>query len=173
MANTYVAIATITVGSGGAANIEFTSIPGTYTDLLVKFSGRSTGTESSGYADGILRFNSSTTNYSERMVYGIGSTTGSASQSSNGIKWNFGTSSIATTSTFGSSDIYIPNYISSNNKSVSVDSVAENNSATVNIVALTAGLWSDSAAITSVSITPGSGSWSQYSSATLYGIKKD
>jgi hypothetical protein len=36
MANTYEAIATVTVGSGGAANIEFTSIPGTYTDLINK-----------------------------------------------------------------------------------------------------------------------------------------
>ena len=36
MANTYVAIATVTVGSGGAASIDFTSIPATYTDLVVK-----------------------------------------------------------------------------------------------------------------------------------------
>jgi hypothetical protein len=36
MANTYEAIATVEVGSGGAADIEFTSIPGTYTDLAIK-----------------------------------------------------------------------------------------------------------------------------------------
>jgi hypothetical protein len=41
MANTYEAIATVTVGSGGATDIEFTSIPGTYTDLLIKSSLRS------------------------------------------------------------------------------------------------------------------------------------
>jgi hypothetical protein len=35
MANTYTLIASsVTVGSGGAANIEFTSIPATYTDLV-------------------------------------------------------------------------------------------------------------------------------------------
>jgi hypothetical protein len=163
-------IASTEVGSAGAADITFSSIPQGYTDLIIKFSGRSTGTESSGYADGILRFNGTTTNYSERMVYGIGSSATSVSQSSTGIKWNFGTSSVATASTFGNSETYIPNYASSNNKSVSIDTVVENNSATVNVLALNAGLWSNSAAITSVSITPGSGSWVQYSTAILYGI---
>jgi hypothetical protein len=42
MANTYEAIATVEVGSGGAADIEFTSIPGTYTDLVLKLSARGT-----------------------------------------------------------------------------------------------------------------------------------
>jgi hypothetical protein len=36
----YEAIATVEVGSGGAADIEFTSIPATYTDLVVKLSVR-------------------------------------------------------------------------------------------------------------------------------------
>ena len=41
MANTYVKIATVTVGSGGAANMTFSSIVGTYTDLAIKISARS------------------------------------------------------------------------------------------------------------------------------------
>lgn len=171
MATTFTKIDSYEVGSGGAASIDFTSIPATYTDLVLKFSGRSTGTESSGYADGILRFNGSTTSYSERMVYGIGSTASSASQSSTGIKWFFGTSSVATASTFGNSEVYIPNYTASTNKSVSIDTVAENNSASANILALDAGLWSNTSAITSISITPGSGNWAQYSTAYLYGVK--
>ena len=40
MAVTHNLISTITVGSGGAASIDFTSIPQTYTDLLVKISLR-------------------------------------------------------------------------------------------------------------------------------------
>jgi hypothetical protein len=40
MALTYTAIKTVTVGSGGAANIDFTSIPQTYTDLVLKVSAR-------------------------------------------------------------------------------------------------------------------------------------
>ena len=45
MANTYELIASSTVGAGGASSIDFNSIPNTYTDLLVKLSGRS----STGY----------------------------------------------------------------------------------------------------------------------------
>lgn len=172
MALTYVKIASATVGAGGASSILLNNIPSTYDDLVVKASLRSTGTESSGYADGIITFNGSTTGYSERMVYGIGSTASSAAQSSTGIKWFFGTSSVATASTFGNAEAYVPNYRTSNNKSVSIDSVAENNSASANIVALTAGLWSNSAAITSITITPGSGLWAQHSTAVLYGISR-
>ena len=40
MANTFVLLASTTVGSGGASSIDFTSIPATYTDLVVKVSGR-------------------------------------------------------------------------------------------------------------------------------------
>ena len=36
MANTYVLISSSTVGSGGAASIDFSSIPATYTDLVLK-----------------------------------------------------------------------------------------------------------------------------------------
>ena len=42
MASTYIPIATVTVGSGGATNIEFTSIPNTYTNLIILTSLRGT-----------------------------------------------------------------------------------------------------------------------------------
>jgi hypothetical protein len=62
----------LTVGSGGAANIEFTSIPGTYTDLLIKLSARNvTNTETTG----AIYFNNDTTNanYTARRLLGDGS----------------------------------------------------------------------------------------------------
>jgi hypothetical protein len=78
-----------------------------------------------------------------------------------------------TASTFSNGEFYIPNYASANNKSVSFDSVTENNKATDQILALNAGLWADSAAITSIKLEVNGGTYniSQYSSATLYGIK--
>jgi hypothetical protein len=157
--------------NASAASVTFSNIPQSgYTDLKIVTSARGTASLSSGYVDGIITFNGSTTGYSERMVYGIGSSAGSLSQSSTGIKWNFATSSVATASTFGNSEAYIPNYTSSNNKSVSIDTVAENNSSTVNILALNAGLWSNTAAITSITITAGSGSFVANSTFSLYGI---
>jgi hypothetical protein len=166
MATTFEAIATVTVGSGGAANIEFTSIPGTYTDLVVKVSGRSTSTSTG--AD--ITFNNNSTSYTNRRLYGTGSSTGSDTNSTTFVSNTMIVDSSYTANTFGNGEFYIPNYTSSNNKSVSVDGVTENNSSTA-LMMFTASLWSNSAAITSIKITPVLGSLTQYSTATLYGIK--
>jgi hypothetical protein len=167
MANTFVKIASVTVGAGGAASIDFTSIPSTYTDLVLKISGRNTA--NSSIVD--LTFNGSTSGYSYRGLYGNGSSAASNNGSS--------VASIAllalevstyTASTFSNQEIYIPNYAGSQNKSVSADEVTENN-ATLSVASLYAGLWDNSAAITSIKLDPDSGDFAQYSTATLYGIK--
>ena len=54
MANTYTLISSVTVGSGGASSIDFTSIPATYTDLCLVWSGRSAGSD----VDTKITFNS-------------------------------------------------------------------------------------------------------------------
>ena len=176
MATTYEAIATVTVGSGGAANIEFTSIPATYTDLLIKVSARNNESDSAG---GLfyVNFNNSTSNLSSKVLYAYGSGLGSLSSTATSAIFGYICSNGSTTSTFGNSEIYISNYASSNNKSVSVDAVNENN-ATDGRQNLVAGLWSNTAAITSIKLVSAtissgsaSGNFVQHSSATLYGIK--
>ena len=165
MANTYTLISSVTVGSGGAASMAFSSIPSTYTDLQVLLSIRDTGTNGTG----IIQFNSDTTaaNYSYRVVYGSGSTAQSGSSSN---PWFYNeTISTDTANTFASGSIYIPNYTGSNKKSVSIDVVTENN-ATLAYTNLYAGLWQGTAAITGITFTPFSGNWTQYSTAYLYGI---
>jgi hypothetical protein len=173
MANTYVQIgSTVTVGSGGAANIDFSLIPSTYTDLVLKLSLR--GSDANNYVNSRISFNGSTSGYTCKMVYGLGSGTPSSLNNSvtNAVDFSsYGTGSSATASTFGSVDVYIPNYAGSQNKSLSVDQVSENN-ATTAIAALTAGLWSNSAAINQITITPAVGTYVQYSTATLYGLSK-
>lgn len=170
MAITYEAIATTTVGAGGAATIEFTSIPGTYTDLVVKLSVR--GDNNVTTQQMYMTFNNSTTGYSARQVYGDGASATSATLSNSGAAISIvnTNTSVSTANTFSSTDVYIPNYTSSNNKSASADSVTENNGTTA-LAGLTAGLWSNTAAITSVKFAPQSGNFVQYSTATLYGIK--
>lgn len=173
MALTYTAIATVTVGSGGAASIDFTSIPGTYTDLLIKHSLR--GNHADIYHAIILQFNSNTSNYSTREINGYNGTVSSTTRTTlgNGMYAGNADGSTATSSTFGSGEIYIPNYAGSNNKSVSIDVVNENNSALADTT-LIAGLWSNTAAITTIKLIPFSAhgnSWLQHSTATLYGIK--
>jgi hypothetical protein len=164
---TYTLISSVTVGSGGAANITFSSIPQTYTDLVIKLSSRTNrGTVVGDFV--VVSFNGNTANRSSRDLYGSGSGTFSGSYSTMyGALANSGDS---TASTFGNAEIYIPNYTSSNNKSISVDSVSENN-ATEAYTYLNAGLWSNSSAITSVTLTPNVGTlFNQYSTAYLYGI---
>jgi hypothetical protein len=173
MANTYVKIGSVDVGILGAAYIEFTSIPSTYTDLVVKISGRTL--KASTYAALYMSFNSSTSNFQDKELYGVGSTAGSGTSSASpgaGQTVAYVAGSTVTASTFGNSEIYIANYAGSANKSLSNDSVVENNSATANILALIVNLWSNTAAITSIRLTPDGGDFVQYSTATLYGISK-
>lgn len=169
MATTYKLIASSTVGSGGASNIEFTSIPGTYTDLLLRVSIRSA--YSSGTDALEITFNGSTTSRSYKTVNGNGSTAGSFAGTI--IYGGEANTASQTASTFSSHDIYIPNYSGSEFKSASIDSVEETNGTTVYAM-LTAALWSNTSAITTVKCVLSSASnFVQYSTAYLYGIKKD
>jgi len=169
MANTFTKIASVTVNAGGgAASIDFTSIPSTYTDLCVKISARCTG---GGAFGGIyIAFNGSSANYS--LIYlGIASTSPvSYTRSAFGTNHLYYIpSTSATANTFGNGEIYIPNYTSSNYKSLSADGANEDNATSI-YEGISAGLWSVTSAINQLTFTT-SGNFTQYSTATLYGIK--
>ena len=172
MANTYEAIATVTVGSGGASSISFSSIPATYTDLSLLISARTDGSEIDRLIN--LTFNGSTSGYSTRELLANPPTVSSLSWSSAAQIYLFQmAASSATANTFGNIQAYIPNYAGSNNKSLSCDGVTETNatSGTNRLLSLSASLWANTAAITSINLTPQAGNFVQYSTATLYGIK--
>lgn len=173
MALTYQAIATVTVGSGGASSVTFSNIPQTYTDLVLFMSARTNLNTSQRYSNMIIRPNGSTTNLSDKNLFTIdGATVGSGVDNNDLVAGQAANDSL-TANTFGNSVCYIPNYTGSNNKSTSMDGVNENN-ATAAAVLFFAGLWQNSAAITSLDILPltGSGtSINQYSTFYLYGIK--
>ena len=175
MATTYTLISSVTVGAGGASSIDFTSIPSTYTDLVLKLSARDNRTGTNYTDDVRLRFNGSSTGYSNKVLYGGGGSAGSFGGSSMDLAYGgYAVGTDGTANTFGNSEIYIPNYTGSNNKSISVDGVAESNSSTGVYAALEAGLWGNSAAITSIALTPVNGTtWLQNSTAYLYGIKNN
>ena len=165
MANTFELIASSTVGSGGAASIDFTSIPSTYTDLCLKVALRS---NTAGAEAVIIEFNGSTTGFSGRRLAGEG--TGVTSDTLTNIRAAIDTAA-NTSSSFSNGEFYVPNYAGSANKSVSLDMVMENN-ATAAVQSLVAGLWSNTAAITSIKLSLNAGgSFVQYSTAYLYGVK--
>ena len=175
MANTYTLISSVTVGAGGAASIDFTSIPATYTDLKLVLSLRGNAAQYDDYIN--LRFNNdSGANYSARNLSAVGGggvDSRSWSAQTYGYAFQIDAAN-STANTFGNVEIYIPNYTSSNTKSFSNDGVAEQNGDTWTNrqSSLNAGLWSGTAAINRITLSVGGSTlWVQYSTAYLYGIK--
>jgi hypothetical protein len=161
---TYEPIASVN-GTGSSDTISFTSIPGTYTDLVVIARGRI----SSG-SDAILQFNTDIgNNYSTTILYGTGTTAGSYRETSQArILADFYGYPADNNNHIG---IYhIMNYANTTtNKTVLCRS---NNAETAAGVDATVGLWRSTAAITSVQIkNTGNRNWYTDSTFALYGIK--
>jgi hypothetical protein len=154
--------------NASAASVTFANIPQTgYTDLKIVMSVR---TDFASTNDNIkLSFNGSTASFSARRLYGSGSAAASDTLTDNtsGIVCD---GASATASTFSNAELYVPNYLGGTNKSYSADSVAETN-ATTTYMYLVAGLWSNTAAISSVTFTPQGGTnFVAGSTFSLYGI---
>jgi hypothetical protein len=170
MANTYTLLETITVGAAGASSVTFNSIPPTgYTDLVIKGSIRTSDSGTEGSL--CIGFNGSTANFTLTMLRGSGAAASSFTRttfSENRISYINAVG--GTASTFANVEIYVPNYTAAVNKSISVDGVQEANATTAYSV-LTAGLWSSTAAITSLNFTVGTAAnFAQYSTFSLYGV---
>lgn len=165
MPNTMTLIASYTA-TGAVSSIVFSSIPNTYTDLLLQVSARSDVNTAAVRLD----FNGTAVN-SSKVLYGNGASALSVT-STTYVVIGGTVESGATGNTYSNASFYIPNYLSSNNKSVSIDGVAENNGTTA-YIGLGAALWSNAAAITSITVKPNSDNFAASSTAYLYGIKKD
>lgn len=155
------------------ATVTFSNIPGAYTDLLCVVSARANRTTATTSQPGYVQMNpnGSSANHSLRTLQGNGSTATSYTDTliyaicpANSANW--------TADTFGYAEFYIPNYAGSTNKSVSIFGGSENNNATT-FTAVTAALWSNTAAITSLDfVEQNSHSFVSGSSFFLYGITK-
>lgn len=168
---TYKLISSVTVGSGGASTMEFTSIPQTYTDLKVVISARNTST-SGNESQILLSVNGNSSAGSWKLLYGNseGAFTGA---NSGYLQPAHAPSTNTTANTFGNAEIYFPNYTSTTtNKSFSSDFATENNSSAANsaILGFYANLWSNTNAITSLTFTSNISNFLQHSTAYLYGI---
>ncbi len=167
MPTTMKLIAKNVLGSN-TATVTFSSIPQTYTDLLLITSARCSRAVT--VSDLAVAFNGSTANFTGRALYGNGSSALSTTSVARYVGTITGAN--ATANTFGSSECYIPNYTGSTNKSFSVSGCNETN-ATEAYISVIAGLWSNTAAITSIDITEqGGGNLVTGSSFFLYGITK-
>ena len=165
MANTYTLISSYTV-STAQMDVEFTSIPSTYTDLVVVVSCRLTRATNGGQLN--VNFNGSSANLTGRNLWGTGSATSSGTDVAL-VALVPGANTTA--STFSNFQLYVPNYAGSTNKSWSSDFVSENN-ATAGYDGLVAGLWSQTAAINAIKFLDNGGNTiAQHSTFYLYGVK--
>lgn len=167
MANTMKALQSITVGAGGANNLTFTNIPQTYTDLIVKISGR---TLAGGVADSLGMFiNGVQTNRLRIALYGNGYNALSNSSTYRDVGASNGQGS--TSNTFSNVEIYLPNYASNLFKSFTSNSAWGNNSQSAD-TGMVAGVWSSTAPITSLAFDSASAgvNFVQNSTFTLYGV---
>lgn len=173
MPSSRILIASNTLTSS-AASVTFSAIPGTYTDLILKYSMR---TDSSSYLQWLnLRFNGdsgSATTYSLTYLAGTGTAAVSGRYTST-YRWAVqgANGALSTSNTFSNYEVYIPSYTVAQNKPASIFGVMENNSSTANQSEIdTAGaLYQNTAAITSILIESGSNILSG-SSFWLYGLK--
>lgn len=172
MANTYVLINKVSINTP-TTTVTFSSIPNTYTDLLIFCSLRMNmvGTNAGSAS---LRFNNdSGANYTHTRLRGDGTTVdvGNSTSTNQIIVFNNCCSNGNEAGTFSSSTIYLPGYADSNPK-LSGEFHASENSNINAYMNYQAGRWTggSGAAISQISII-GADNFSQYSSFSLYGIK--
>jgi hypothetical protein len=177
----YESIATTTVGSGGASNIEFTSIPATYTHLQIRGILQ---TNRSGYIVDLtkIQFNSDTgTNYSSHNLYGGYNTTPNVNPDANTSASNMafhGLNSGVGANIFNAVVMDILDYANTNKYKTVRNLQGFDVNGTVGTgslggtITLSSGNWRSTNAVTSVKISMIDGTlFNQYSSLALYGIK--
>lgn len=164
MANTLIPIQTYAL-SATTASVTFSNIPQNYTDLRLVASTRTD--YATTYGTVYATFNGSGTGYTARDIQGSGAS--AISYTDTKILLTSGVGASATASTFSNAELYITNYAGSSYKSTSTDSVGEHN-ATTAYINFDSGLWSNTAAITSLTLTPSQGNFVSGSTFTLYGV---
>lgn len=160
----------VSVGSAGAANIEFTSIPSTYTHLQIRGIGRSTVATTSGQV--YIQFNSDTTsNYSLHYLYGDGTTVYSGGGASQTEMYAFRiTGASAASSIFGGGVVDILDY-KNTSKYKTLRTLSGEDRNGNGFLFYQSGLWLSTSAITSIKLYPSSNNFAQYTQFALYGIK--
>lgn len=169
MPATYTLIASNTLSST-ATSVVFSDIPQIYTDLVLRISPR---LGNAGADDWTIRPNGSNLNGSVTRVYYNGSGGSAVATSDRGTSLVFGTTpgTAVTSNTFGSSEVYIPNYTGTTTKPISSISVMENNASVYAFIYASAGFYNNTTALTSLSILSGGSQFVSGSSFFLYGIK--
>lgn len=167
--NSYESISTVTVGSGGAASISFSSIPSTYKQLQVRGIGRTTSSSNPIFIQ--LNSDTTTSNYYSHALYGNGSAAYAQAEGSTYSQYvNYFPISTDTASAFGAVVIDVLDY-QNTNKYKTVRALGGFDKNGGGFAWFNSTLWKNTNAITNITIQPYSGNLAEYSSFALYGIK--
>jgi hypothetical protein len=172
MANTYTLIASNTLSSA-SANVNFTSIPTTYSDLVLVMSVRSSTSATTATLRLLLNNDSNLTGYYSRTnLYGNGATvTSNRDSNDNKTQIIFANADTSTSNTFSNIEVYIPAYTASQNKPFSVFNAMETNATTAYVTGQAA-LWRQTTAVNEINLSwVDSNNFVSGSSFYLYGIK--
>jgi len=172
MPNTFTQIGTAQVaGSGGVASLVFSTIPNTYTDLVIYLSLRNANQVTGGIQRCRVQINSITTGYDNRLLFALAVGTPTAGTLTDQISAHYSNGTDATSGYWSNSTVYISNYANSLNKTFSVESVADSNNNNQGIMSLAGGILSNTAVITSLTVTQADGqNFLEHSTAYLYGV---
>tara|TARA_R110000803_G_scaffold106192_1_gene174322 strand:+ start:309 stop:812 length:504 start_codon:yes stop_codon:yes gene_type:complete len=165
----YQLVETISVGSGGAASIEFTSIPQDAIDLVCLVSGRATS--SSAGSIEVRLSGGSGANYYQHNLIGNGDYPEGTKGTDSAFQLITNPSTY-TSNTFGNMSILVANYAASKATRVSIDAVSENNG-TAAFCRITNGSWNNTSAVTSLKLFKPGDNLAQHSTASLYKITAD
>lgn len=167
MPATHTLIASTTIPTATSA-YTFNSIPGTYTDLKLVWSALLTVN-----TDAMVTFNGSSSGYHYRSIFDVNQTSGSPDTYGGNVTdrlvlqyfWGSGT-------IFNAGGMYITNYASATQKAIWTDNTQPNLTSNGNFsIVPMAHRWDNTAAITSLTFTPGGGNIAANSQFSLYGIK--
>lgn len=159
--STYTPIATTTLGSA-ASTYTFSSIPGTYTDLVLVING---GTSSSGQSIGMQFNGDSGSNYYSVDMWGNGSAVQHGRLTGSTFIRVVGRGVGTDTTLIDNSITHIQNYSSSSAKKAVI-----NRSTISGGVTASGGKWNSTAAITSITLLGESSNLITGTTLTLYGI---
>jgi hypothetical protein len=171
VSNSYESIATVTVGAGGQSSVTFSSIPSTYQHLQVRYMPRISTSDTA--ENTWLQFNGDTgSNYTYHLLDGNG-TSASAAGAASQTRILAGRAGAANSGSniFGANVLDVLDYANTNKYKTArilggIDRNGDGN------IRLDSGVWMNTAAITSITISPTTANnFTQYSSFALYGIK--
>lgn len=156
-------------GTGSANQITFSSIPSTYTDLILVVNGRQTGAVTYSYAILTVNGDTSGTSYSRTYIKGNG-TTASSSRDSNYAQLYTLDNVPGASATSGEHNSAIINIFDYSNTSTYKTFLMRDGQAG-NTVTAGVGLWRSTQAISSITISAFTGNWTTTSNIKLYGIE--